>query len=31
MLIKAKMRRNLNSAPLSKQIETFSKMLKSGT
>jgi ankyrin repeat protein len=31
MLINAKMGRNLNSAPLSKQIEIFSKMLKSGT
>jgi 2-hydroxy-3-keto-5-methylthiopentenyl-1-phosphate phosphatase len=31
MLIKGKVGRNLNSTPLSKQIETFSKMLKSGT
>jgi hypothetical protein len=31
MLIKGKVGRNLNSTPLSKQIETFPKMLKSGT
>jgi hypothetical protein len=31
MLIKGKVGRNLNSTPLSKEIETFSKMLKSGT